>query len=65
MEWAGMDETTHIEHPMISRAIENSQVKVEAFHFDIRKHLVDYDNVVNKHREVIYGERDKICRAPT
>jgi preprotein translocase subunit SecA len=60
MEWAGMDENTSIEHPMISKAIENSQVKVEAFHFDIRKHLVDYDNVVNKHREVIYGERDKI-----
>ena len=60
MEWAGMDENTSIEHPMISKAIENSQVKVEAYHFDIRKHLVDYDNVVNKHREVIYGERDKI-----
>jgi len=60
MEWAGMDEDTSIEHPMISKAIENSQVKVEAFHFDIRKHLVDYDNVVNRHREVIYGERDKI-----
>ncbi len=60
MEWAGMDENTSIEHPMISKAIENSQVKVEAYHFDIRKHLVDYDNVVNRHREVIYGERDKI-----
>jgi preprotein translocase subunit SecA len=60
MEWAGMDENTPIEHPMISKAIENSQVKVEAYHFDIRKHLVDYDNVVNKHREVIYSERDKI-----
>lgn len=60
MEWAGMDENTSIEHPMISKAIENSQVKVEAYHFDIRKHLVDYDNVVNKHREVIYSERDKI-----
>jgi preprotein translocase subunit SecA len=62
MEWAGMDENTSIEHPMISKAIENSQVKVEAFHFDIRKHLVDYDNVVNKHREVIYSERDKILQ---
>jgi preprotein translocase subunit SecA len=62
MEWAGLDENTHIEHPMISKAIENSQVKVEAFHFDVRKHLVDYDNVVNKHREVIYGERDKILQ---
>ena len=60
MEWAGMDENTSIEHPMISKAIENSQVKVEAYHFDIRKHLVDYDNVVNRHREVIYSERDKI-----
>ncbi|MGA9049503.1 MAG: preprotein translocase subunit SecA [Dehalococcoidia bacterium] len=62
MEWAGMDENTSIEHPWISKAIENSQVKVEAFHFDIRKHLVDYDDVVNKHREVIYGERDKILQ---
>ena len=35
---------------------------MEAFHFDIRKHLVDYDDVVNKHREVIYGERDKILQ---
>ncbi len=60
MEWAGMDENTPIEHPWISKAIENSQVKVEAYHFDIRKHLVDYDDVVNRHREVIYGERDKI-----
>jgi len=60
MEWAGMDEDTPIQHPMISRAIENAQVKVEAYHFDIRKHLVDYDNVVNRHREVIYRERDKI-----
>ncbi|MGD0354531.1 MAG: preprotein translocase subunit SecA [Dehalococcoidia bacterium] len=62
MEWAGMDENTSIEHPWISKAIENSQVKVEAFHFDIRKHLVDYDDVVNKHREIIYGERDKILQ---
>jgi preprotein translocase subunit SecA len=62
MEWAGMDENTSIEHPWISKAIENSQVKVEAFHFDVRKHLVDYDDVVNKHREVIYGERDKILQ---
>jgi preprotein translocase subunit SecA len=40
--------------------IENSQTKVEAYHFDIRKHLVDYDDVVNRHREVIYEERKKI-----
>ena len=60
MEWAGFDENTPIEHPMVGKAIENAQVKVEGYHFDIRKHLVDYDDVVNKHREVIYAERDKI-----
>ena len=60
MEWAGLDEDTPIENKMISKSIENAQVKVEAYHFDIRKHLVDYDDVVNTHRDVIYGERDKI-----
>ncbi len=60
MEWAGFDEKMAIEHSMISKAIENAQVKVEGYHFDIRKHLVDYDDVINKHREVIYAERDKI-----
>jgi preprotein translocase subunit SecA len=45
---------------MVNKAIENAQVKVEGYHFDIRKHLVDYDDVVNKHREVIYDERRKI-----
>jgi preprotein translocase subunit SecA len=60
MDWAGFDENTPIEHSMVNKAIENAQVKVEGFHFDIRKHLVDYDDVVNKHREVIYAERRKI-----
>ncbi|MBI4334737.1 MAG: preprotein translocase subunit SecA [Chloroflexi bacterium] len=60
MEWAGMDEETPIEHGMVSKAIENAQVKVEGYHFDMRKHLVDYDDVVNKHREIIYAERKKI-----
>jgi len=60
MDWAGFDENTPIEHSMVSKSIENAQVKVEGFHFDIRKHLVDYDDVVNKHREVIYAERRKI-----
>jgi preprotein translocase subunit SecA len=60
MEWAGFDENTPIEHSMVSKSIENAQVKVEGYHFDIRKHLVDYDDVVNKHREVIYDERRKI-----
>jgi preprotein translocase subunit SecA len=54
------DEDTPIEHSMVSKAIENAQVRIEGYHFDIRKHLVDYDDVVNKHREVIYNERRKI-----
>ncbi len=60
MDWAGMEDDTPIENGMISKMIENSQVKVEAFHFDMRKHLVEYDDVVNTHRDVIYGERDKV-----
>jgi len=60
MNWAGLDETTPIEHQMVSRAIENSQKRVEGYNFDIRKHLVEYDDVVNKQREIIYGERRKL-----
>ncbi len=60
MEWAGMDEDSPIENKLISRAIENAQIKVEGYHFDIRKHLVEYDDVVNKQRELIYNERHKI-----
>ena len=62
MDWAGLEDDTPIENKMIGRAIEGAQVKVEAYHFDIRKHLVEYDDVVNTHRDVIYGERDKILR---
>jgi preprotein translocase subunit SecA len=60
MEWAGMDENTPIENTLVNRAIENAQVKVEGYYFDIRKHLVEYDDVINKHRELIYGERRKL-----
>ena len=60
MEWAGFDDETAIENKMISRAIEAAQLKVEAHHFDMRKHLVEYDDVVNTHRDIIYGERDKV-----
>lgn len=49
-----------IEHPMVSRALEQAQVKVEGFYFDMRKRVVDYDDVMNKHRAVIYELRDKI-----
>ncbi|MEA3442534.1 MAG: preprotein translocase subunit SecA [Chloroflexota bacterium] len=60
MQWAGMDENTPIEHPLVTKAITNAQVQMEGYNFDIRKHLVEYDDVVNKHREVIYEERKKI-----
>ena len=60
MDWAGLDDDVPIDNGMINKSIENAQVKVEAYHFDMRKHLVEYDDVVNTHREVIYGERDKI-----
>ena len=60
MDWAGLPEETPIESGMVSKVIENAQTKVEGHNFDIRKHLLQYDDVVNKHREVIYGERRKI-----
>jgi preprotein translocase subunit SecA len=60
MEKAGMDEDTPIENKMVNRAVENAQVKVEGVHFDMRKHLVEYDDVANHQREFIYGERRKI-----
>ena len=60
MNWAGLDDETPIENGILRRAIENTQKKVEGYHFDIRKHLVEYDDVINKQREVIYGERRKI-----
>jgi len=59
MNWAGMDENTPIENKLITRSIENAQTRVEGYHFDTRKHLVDYDDVINKQREIIYRERKK------
>jgi len=60
MQWAGMDENTPIEHSFVNKAMTNAQVQTEGYHFNIRKHLVEYDDVVNTHREVIYAERKKI-----
>ena len=60
MQWAGMDEDSPIEHPFATKAMTNSQVQTEGYHFNTRKHLVEYDDVINKHREVIYAERRKI-----
>ena len=57
MEKLGMEEGEPIEHNLISRAIENAQAKVEGHNFDIRKHLLEYDDVMNQQREVIYKQR--------
>ncbi len=56
----GMEEGVPIEHRMVTRAIENAQKKVEAHNFDIRKQLLEYDDVMNKQREVIYEHRRAI-----
>ena len=58
----GMEEGVPIEAGMVTRAIENAQKKVEAHHFDIRKQLLDYDDVLNKQREVVYERRRMILR---
>ncbi len=60
MERLGFPEDTPIEHKLISRSIEQAQKKVEGHNFDIRKHLVEYDDVINKHREVVYKKRRRI-----
>jgi preprotein translocase subunit SecA len=56
----GMDEETPLESGMVAKAIEQAQTKVEGYNFDIRKHVVQYDDVMNRHRELIYAERHKI-----
>ncbi len=56
----GMEEGEPIEHSLISKAIENAQRRVEGNNFEIRKHLIEYDDVMNQQREVIYGQRRKI-----
>lgn len=57
MERLGMEEGEPIEHGLVTRAIENAQKRVEAHNFDIRKHLLEYDDVMNKQREIIYQQR--------
>jgi len=58
----GMEEGVPIEHGLVTRAIENAQKKVEAHNFDIRKHLLEYDDVLNKQREVIYNQRREVLK---
>nr|WP_320050281.1 preprotein translocase subunit SecA [uncultured Desulfuromonas sp.] len=60
MDKLKIPENEPIEHGMISRAIENAQKKVEGHNFDIRKHLIEYDDVMNRQREVIYEQRREV-----
>ena len=64
MTFFNFPEDQPLTHSMVSKAIEQSQVKVEGFNFDIRKHLVDYDDVLNKQREIVYALRRKILILP-
>ncbi len=59
MQKLGMEEGEAIEHPWVTKAIENAQRKVEGHNFDIRKHLLEYDDVANEQRKAIYQERDE------
>ena len=59
----GMEEGVPIEHRMVTKSIENAQKKVEGHNFEIRKHLLEYDDVMNKQREVIYKHRKSVLNA--
>lgn len=63
MQKLGMDEGEAIAHPWVSRAIENAQKKVEGHNFDIRKQVLEYDDVANDQRKVIYDQRDGLMAA--
>ena len=60
MEKLGLDEDTPIDHPLISRALESAQKKVETRNFEARKHVLEYDNVLNEQREIIYSQRRRV-----
>ena len=57
MGWTGLEEDTPVENKLVTKSISGAQVKVEGYHFDIRKHLLEFDDVLNKQREVIYADR--------
>jgi len=65
MDRLGLPEDQPIENKMISRSIEGAQAKIEGFNFDIRKHVLEYDDVMNKQREVIYKKRKEILSKKT
>jgi preprotein translocase subunit SecA len=63
MERVGLEEGQELEHPLLNRSIETAQKRVEQHHFQIRKRTLEYDDVMNKQREVIYGFRNEIIRS--
>jgi len=63
MKTLGFDEETALESRMVSRTIEGAQTRVEGYNFDTRKHVVQYDDVINRQRGTIYRERDRILRS--
>ena len=62
MERLGLDDDTYIESGIVGKTIESAQSRVEGYNFDIRKRVVEFDDVINKQRETIYAERDKVLR---
>jgi preprotein translocase subunit SecA len=62
MERLGLDEDSYIESGIVGKTIESAQSRVEGFNFDVRKRVVEFDDVINKQRETIYAERDKVLR---
>ncbi|HBH87812.1 MAG TPA: preprotein translocase subunit SecA [Syntrophaceae bacterium] len=62
MDRIGMEENQPIEHKLISKAIENAQKRVESHNFDIRKHLLEFDDVMNRQRQVIYEQRKRVLK---
>jgi len=63
MERFGVDENVPLQHPWLDKTIESAQMRVEGYNFDIRKHVLEYDDVVNKQREVIYAQRRQVLSA--
>ncbi len=65
MDRLGVEEDIPIEHNLITKSIENAQIKVEGYNFDLRKHLLEYDDVINQQRNVIYRQRKEVLEKDT
>ena len=63
MERMGLEEGQELEHPLLNRSIEQAQKRVEQYNFQMRKRVLEYDDVMNKHREVVYGFRNDVIRS--